>query len=122
MLVSNINSKNIKKKPISISILLILIICSIWIAYDNTALELNEYSISNEKLPEAFNGYRIAYVSDLHNAEIGEENERLLDVLRAAGPDIIAITGDIIDSCNTNLEIALEFVKEAMQFHKEQQI
>ena len=103
------------KKTIIICILLVLAISSVWIAYENEALELNEYSISSEKLPKAFDGYRIAHVSDLHNTEIGEKNERLLEMLRTAEPDMIAITGDIIDSRNTNIGIALEFIEEAIQ-------
>lgn len=87
----------------------------IWTAWGNTALELNHYIISSDRLPEAFDGYRIAHVSDLHNTEIGKDNEKLLAMLREADPDIIAITGDIIDSRNTDIEIALQFTKAAME-------
>ena len=87
----------------------------IWTAWGNTALELNTYTISSKRLPEAFDGYRIAHVSDLHNAEMGEDNERLLTMLKEAEPDIIAITGDIIDSRNTDVEVALQFAEAAMK-------
>lgn len=87
----------------------------IWTAWGNTALELNTYTISSDRLPEAFNGYRIAHISDLHNAEMGKDNEKLLTMLREAEPDIIAITGDLIDSRNTDIEIALEFTGAAME-------
>ena len=46
---------------------------------------------------------------------MGEDNEKLLSMLRSAEPEMIAITGDLIDSRNTNVEIALEFAKEAMK-------
>ena len=46
-----------------------------WIIWGNTALELNTYTISSSKLPQSFDGYRIAHVSDLHNAEMGKDNE-----------------------------------------------
>ena len=87
----------------------------IWIAWGNTALELNTYIITSSRLPENFDGYRIAHVSDLHNAQIGTGNEKLLAMLRNADPDMIAITGDLIDSRNTNVGIALEFVQKAME-------
>ena len=86
-----------------------------WIAWGNTALELNTYTVTSARLPEIFDGYRIAHVSDLHNAEMGEDNEKLLSMLREADPDMIAITGDLIDSRNTNVEIALQFAQEAMK-------
>ena len=104
-----------KKKTICIlsGILLILIV---WTAWGNTALELNTYTISSRKLPDAFDGYRIAQVSDLHNAEFGDRNQRLLEMLREAEPDMIAITGDLIDSRKTNIAVALAFAEEAVKF------
>lgn len=103
-----------KKKTICIlsGILLILIV---WTAWGNAALELNTYTISSRGLPDAFDGYRIAQVSDLHNAEFGDGNQRLLDMLREAEPDMIAITGDLIDSRKTNIAVALAFAEEAVK-------
>ena len=86
-----------------------------WIIWGNTALELNTYTISSSKLPQSFDGYRIAHVSDLHNAEMGKNNEKLLTMLRDADPDMIAITEDLIDSRNTDIEVALQFVREAVK-------
>ena len=104
-----------KKKTICIlsGILLILIV---WTAWGNTALELNRYTISSRELPDAFDGYRIAQISDLHNAEFGDRNQRLLEMLREAEPDMIAITGDLIDSRKTNIAVALAFAEEAVKF------
>ena len=105
-----------KKLIIVFAVVAALLIAMVaWIAWGNTALELNTYTITSDKLPEAFNGYRIAHVSDLHNTEMGRDNEKLLSMLRSAEPDIIAITGDMIDSRNTNVEIALEFAEEAVK-------
>ena len=105
-----------KKKFIFLAVVAaVLITLVIWIAWGNTALELNTYTVTSARLPECFDGYRIAHVSDLHNAEIGEDNEKLLTMLREADPDMIAITGDLIDSRNTNVEIALQFAQEAMK-------
>lgn len=105
-----------KKKLIILAVVAaVLVGLVIWIAWDNTALELNTYTISSSKLPESFHGYRIAHVSDLHNAEMGEDSEKLLTMLRNADPDMIAITGDIIDSRNTDIEVALQFVREAVK-------
>ena len=107
-----VNKKRIVVLAVVAAILLALVI---WTAWGNTALELNAYTISSERLPEAFDGYRIAHVSDLHNAEMGNDNEKLLDMLREAKPDIIAITGDLIDSRHTDIDIALRFTKAAME-------
>jgi predicted MPP superfamily phosphohydrolase len=86
-----------------------------WIAWGNTALELNEHQIKSEDLPEAFDGFRIAQVSDLHNAEMGEKNSKLLELLEEAKPDIIVMTGDMIDSRNTDIEIVMQLAKHAVE-------
>ena len=104
--------RNIILLAICIAVLLILAIWTIW---GNSALEMNTYTILSNRLPEAFDGYRIAHISDLHNAEMGNKNENLILMLKEAQPDIIAITGDIIDSRNTNIEIALQFSEEAIK-------
>ena len=105
-----------KKKFIFLAVVAaVLVALVIWIAWGNTALELNTYTISSAKLPQSFDGYRIAHVSDLHNAEMGKDNEKLLAMLRDANPDMIAITGDLIDSRNTDIEVALQFVREAVK-------
>ena len=105
-----------KKKFILLAVVAaVLIALVIWIAWGNTALELNTYAVTSSRLPQSFDGYRIAHISDLHNAEMGEGNEKLLVMLREADPDMIAITGDLIDSRNTNVEIALQFAQEAMK-------
>ena len=105
-----------KKKFIMLAVVAaVLVALVIWIAWGNTALELNTYTISSSKLPQSFDGYRIAHVSDLHNTEMGKNNEKLLAMLRDADPDMIAITGDLIDSRNTDIEVALKFVREAVK-------
>lgn len=93
----------------------IFLVLIVWTAWGNTALELNTYTICSGELPDAFDGFRIAQVSDLHNAEFGDRNQRLLEMLQEAEPDMIAMTGDLIDSQKTDLAVALAFAKEAAQ-------
>ena len=105
-----------KRKSIILAVVAAILFALIaWIIWSNTALELNTYTISSSKLPQSFDGYRIAHVSDLHNAEMGKNNEKLLTMLRDTDPDMIAITGDLVDSRNTDLEVALLFVREAVK-------
>lgn len=97
-------------------VILILALCLVlWVLWANTAIEVNEWVIESPELPAGFDGFRIAQVSDLHNTEFGDENERLLKLLKEAEPDIIVITGDMIDSRNTDVEIALEFARQAVR-------
>lgn len=87
----------------------------IWTIWSDTALQLTEYTVQSPELPEAFDGFRIAQVSDLHNEEFGPDNDKLLAMLRIAQPDIIAITGDLVDSRKTNVAVSLAFVEKALE-------
>lgn len=108
-------SKSRKKSIILICTAVMLILLSIWIAIENKALETNFYTIESEKISSAFDSYCIAQVSNLHNNEIGKENKKLINALKDVKPDIIVITGDLIDSRNTDVDIAVEFTKEAIK-------
>ncbi len=91
---------------------LVLIIWTIW---GNKALMLNTITISSNRIPTVFSGFRLAQVSDLHNAEFGEKNTELLKLLSESRPDIIVITGDLIDTQRTDVEVALNFVQESVK-------
>ena len=104
-----------KSKTILTLISFLLIILIGWTLWGNTALEENEYQIVSDRIPQGFDGFRIAQVSDLHNAEFGEGNSKLLELLSQTEPDIILLTGDLIDSRQTNIKIALAFAQEAMK-------
>ena len=97
----------------SLYLLSIFIIFGILLIFwANKALEVNTYTISSNRLPKAFDGFTIAHISDFHNTNIGD---KVLDKLDDTNVDIIVITGDIIDSRNTQPEIALEFVEELVK-------
>ena len=103
----------LKKQNILTLVAMLLIVLIGWTLWSNIALEVNEYEIQSDRIPDAFNGFRIAQVSDLHNAEFGEGNEILIELLSQTDPDIIVLTGDLIDSRQTDIEIALEFALQA---------
>lgn len=112
----NKTNKKKRTKIITLSVIgMALVMLIIWIAWGNKALELNSYTILSDKLPEAFNGFLIAQVSDLHNAEMGKDNEKLISMLKDAAPDIIVITGDMMDSRNTKVDVALDFAEQAVK-------
>lgn len=102
-----------KKITLIVRIILIIFVLAILAIYNNKALTVNEISISNSRIPDGFSGFRIVQISDLHNARFGSKNKKLLEKIAECSPDIIAITGDLIDSSHTDEPAALEFVKGA---------
>jgi predicted MPP superfamily phosphohydrolase len=90
----------LKKKlnrAVSVMAALILVIAAI-ILDSRFRLVTTEYELYSDDLPAAFDGFRVVQLSDLHGAEFGEDNGRLLKRVAKAEPDIIALTGDFISS------------------------
>ncbi len=83
--------------------------------WENTALTTTYYTYSSSKVTAELNGYRIVQVSDLHNQTFGRDTSKLVEEVREADPDIIVITGDIVDCRHTDVSVALEFVAGAVE-------
>ena len=99
-----------KKKTAAISAAAFVL--AIWTIWGNVSAGISRCSVMSSKLPGAFDHYKIAHVSDLHNAEFGKENSVLTGLIKKEKPDIIAITGDLVDAKRTDIELALNFIKE----------
>lgn len=104
-----------KSKMVLYALTALLSVLIIWTIWGNTALTVNTIIISNSRIQTSFFGFKIVQVSDLHNAEFLENNARLLKLLFKNEQDIIVIAGDLIDAQHTNIDIALNFVKKAIQ-------
>ena len=105
-----------KKSRVVLTVLLaILAAFSIWVYWGNTSIQTTKISINSEKVPTSFNGFRIVQVSDLHNAEFGENQSKLLQTVKNISPDMIAVTGDLIDSSHTDVEKAMDFINGAVK-------
>lgn len=77
---------------------LALLLAGCWFFYDQqNRIQTETLTFSSPRLPTAFDGLRIVQVSDLHGKEFGPGNEGLLAAVAAQNPDLIAITGDVID-------------------------
>lgn len=113
------NSENIRsnrKKYIkSALVLLIVIALLLFCNFQNKHLETTHYTYEAEQLGVDLEGYRIVQISDLHNAKFGKNNQRLVDRIRECDPDMIVLTGDLVDSNHTNVDRAVQFVNEIVK-------
>ena len=93
-----------KKRNLRIpKLLLILLLAFVCLAADSSLrLVTTEYALAYSNLPEAFHGFRILQLSDVHGAVFGEDNVRLLRRAAETAPDVIVLTGDLADE-NTDL-------------------
>ncbi|MDN4494680.1 metallophosphoesterase [Ureibacillus aquaedulcis] len=93
-------------------LILFIIAIYLFLYINNHWLITSEHVYESEKVPESFDGFRITQVSDLHDALFGGHQEKLIKKVAATDPDVIFITGDVIDSNRFNLERSLQAVRE----------
>lgn len=90
------------------SIILILVFYMHFIG--TKGLEVREYKIESNKLPDSFHGFKVVHFSDLHYLTTIHEKEvnNLVNKINELKPDIVVFTGDLIDSLKdaTNEELA----------------
>ncbi len=107
--------KNKRVLKIGALFLCLIIVVGTFIVYSNFKLETTEYTIGNPDLPKSFDGYKIVHLSDLHNAEFGENNENLIKIIKEENPDAVFVTGDTIDGFYTNTTIPIDLFKEVLK-------
>ena len=114
--------KNRKRRFRIIRFILIILVLLIGFLFFDSYFRIvtTEYELRHKNLPASFDGFRIVVLSDIHAAEFGKDNERLLRLVRDAKPDIIAIIGDFTDkyykkvTLERQLEIAESLTKNLL--------
>lgn len=76
----------------------------------NTNIKSSEYDIKSEKFSCDLN-YKIAHISDFHNTNSKRIKSNIKRLLELNKPDIIVITGDLVDARRTNFDTAKNFLK-----------
>jgi predicted MPP superfamily phosphohydrolase len=78
--------------------LVIIIICILFITYGfYNGLEITNYTYGDKELPREFDGFRIAFISDLHCKLLGRKQGKLIHAITSCNPDIVVFTGDMLD-------------------------
>ena len=103
------------KKEIIIVLILLVVICvliAIYLYFENNTLQISKYNIKNDRLPNGFTNYKIAHISDFHNTKSEKLKKSILKSLQKEQPDILVITGDLIDSYHTDIKISQQFINK----------
>lgn len=100
----------IKKHKVITIFMILILFASVFGIWQNNDIVVTKHEFVSEKITKDLDGFRIIHISDLHNKDFGN---RLVNHMKKQEPDIIVITGDLIDSRNTKVDIAVEFAKEA---------
>lgn len=83
-----------KPRKFQAAVLLTAVLAAV---YCNCTLQPEEWVVTSDRLPEAFDGLKIVLLTDIHGGRFGPGNETLLKAVKEAEPDYIAIGGDLVD-------------------------
>ena len=92
-----------------LKLIIVIVLLILFILWQNNGIVLTEHTYISSKLPEGFDGYKIVQISDLHNKNYYGRLSKQIEKIK---PDIIVITGDLIDRRNPDLDIALKLVEQ----------
>ena len=92
--------------------LFFLIVLSVFLfSYSqNNLISVTRFELSFKNLPDGFDGYKIIHLSDLHGKIFPVDNSTPVNIIKKTGPDIIVVTGDLIDARNYNEEESIDFL------------
>lgn len=76
--------------------------------YENNVFDITRLKVSCNNESEL----KIIQLSDLHSKEFGYKNKRLKKIIINEKPDIVVMTGDMIDSSLKNMDRIIEFIIE----------
>ena len=104
--------RSLKKTRLIVSIVLdvliiLIILCSISLYLSKYTLTVSHYTISSSKLSSPI---KVVQLSDLHNSAFGSENEKLVEKVRAEEPDLIFLTGDMLNNNEPDTYVALSLI------------
>lgn len=97
-------------KKVILGLFIVLVI--VFLYRENNSIVITNFSFKYSKLPEKFSEFKILHISDLHNKSFGENQEKIMKKVNDINPDIIVITGDIIDRRRYDEEPSLNLVKQ----------
>ncbi|MTI70341.1 MAG: metallophosphoesterase [Firmicutes bacterium] len=96
-------------------IIILIITLSVFLYYQNNNIMVTSYKVDSKDISKAFSGYKIVHLSDIHNKKFHENGENLIKKIYKEEPDLIAITGDLIDKRRYNETLSLNLLKKFIE-------
>lgn len=99
-----------KKRSAIIIGFIIAVIRFLWV--QDKKIVTSFHAFKSDRVSLSFDGFRMTQVSDFHNMYIGKDSRILLEKVRETSPDVILVTGDVIDRRTPNEKRALKFLRD----------
>ena len=95
----------------ALTALALLVTLALFCWRQNNALTVSRYEYTSDKVGRELDGFTIVHLSDLHNHTFGAGQAKLLEEVAGLEPDLIVITGDLVDRRRTDLDPALALAR-----------
>ena len=105
-----------KNKKIIVLIFIALIFIGILICFVKK-IDVTKYTISNEKIPEEFNGFKIVQLSDFHSQGYRNTTEDIINKVKDINPDIIVMTGDMVSWDMEDIDEVKVLIKSLVELY-----
>ena len=106
-----ISGKKLKIHLLYLLIILITLSAASLLA-SKYALSVTHITTSTGKISSSL---RIVQLTDLHDSSFGRGNSRLIRKVKEQDPDVILITGDLVNAKQENTEIAVNLIKNLVK-------
>lgn len=102
-----------KKRKVLMIVIGLLVLTGVFVVYQLYisvhGLTVTQYELSSEKLTDSI---RIVQLTDLHNSTFGEHNTELIQMVAEQQPDLIVLTGDLLNAQEEKANIAVDAIKQ----------
>ncbi len=89
--------KHLKKFRKIIILVCVIILTIVYLYVQNNWIDIENYQLHYSNLPSEFEGFKIVQISDVHLPKNASSIENIIKLTKKQEPDIIIISGDIID-------------------------
>lgn len=86
------------------------------IYFETNTIQIDSIVIKTKKLPTN-RSFKIVHISDLHNKKFPNNNADLFKKIKSLKPDIIAITGDVIDAKTNDFDNVYSLLDDLMKIN-----
>ena len=100
--------------PLVVGIILVLFAIEFYIS--NNVMKKSQFIIKSSKIGKQFQGYKILHLSDLHGKVFGKENCRLIKIINDIHPDIIVMTGDMVNGNHKDFKVLYDLIQKISKY------
>ncbi|MFR3768869.1 MAG: metallophosphoesterase [Blautia sp.] len=92
---------------------IVIIICVLVFGVDlvlsQKYISITSYICENNKIKQNF---KIVHLTDLHNYQFGSKNQRLISKVKTEAPDVIFLTGDMLNADEERTDILTDLIRQ----------